>query len=197
MEKTQQSINWKKITTIGVSTIGVIGTILTIYSVFFQEKRALLEYEIMSNSNVLDINANVSKLDISYNGSSLKSNNQNLRIFYIRVKNDGNENILKDYYDDNDPIGIKIHDGSIIELPEVITASNGYLAKNLKIKINSSNEISFSSLIIEPNQYYTFKLLVLYGLKSNPSLQSMGKIAGQNQIQVLHLETSKENKSVW
>lgn len=197
MEKPNKNVNLKRAATIAIAVVGFIGSVLTIYSVFFQEKKSLLEYEIISNTNVLDINANVSKLDILYNGSSLKSTHQNLRIFNVRVKNGGNENILKDFYDENDPIGIKINDGSIIELPEITSASNGYLMKNLKIRMNSSNEISFSNLIIEPNQFYILKILVLYGIKGNPSIESKGKIAGQNKIQILHLETSKEYKSRW
>jgi len=197
MEDKNKTFSWKRVISIGLGTVGFISAVLTIYSVFFQEKKASLVYDIISNTNVLDINANVSKLDILYNGGSLKNNSQNLKIFYIRVKNEGNENILKDFYDLNDPIGIRVNNGKIIEMPEIIATSNHYLKNRLLIKIDHNGQILLNDLIIEPNQFYIIKILVLYKHDSNPSISSIGKIAGQSDIPILHSESSKENKGIW
>lgn len=185
---------WKTILGAIVALIGLISGILTIY-VFLEDKKANLEFEILSSTNVLDIKANVSKLDVTYDNLSLKSAKQNLRIINIRVKNNGNDIILKEHYDLNDPIGLQIIGGKIIEIPEIIGTSNPYLTKNLKMHVVSSNEISFNDLIIEPTQYYTIKLLVLYPINLNPSVIPRGKIAGQDLIPVHHFETPKETKS--
>jgi hypothetical protein len=54
------------------AVVGIISAILGIYTFFFQEKNVQINYEILTNANVLDINADVSKLDITYDGNNLK-----------------------------------------------------------------------------------------------------------------------------
>lgn len=175
---------WSRVAQFLIVLFGLVGSAITIY-VFFQDKKVLIEYEILSNTNVLDINADITKLDITYGGLSLKSRNENLRIINLRVKNNGTESILKNFYDDHDPIGLNVVKGTIIEKPELINTSNDYLKNNLQIKFDSTGKITFNDIIIEPSQFFTIKILVLHSSKVNPNLVSFGKIAGQNEIPVV------------
>jgi len=197
MENVGNSLSWRKVFTVIVNTIGFLSAIIGVYTYFFVERKVSVEYEIIANTNVLDINANISKLDITYNGISLKNNKQNLRILNIKIKNNGTESILKGDYDLNDPVGILIKDGKIIENPEVISTSNNYLKKNLKVRLDTGGKVLFNDLILEPNQHFTIKLLVLHIAGINPNVISIGKIAGQNEIPVTISNVSRDKKSFW
>ena len=169
-----------------IAFIGLLGAILTIYAFFFQNSENRIQYEIITNSNVLDINTNISKLDIVYDSTSLKDKNQNLRVISLRVKNVGNTNILKTFYDNASPLGVQINDGYIVENPEILETSNDYLKSNLKaIKLND-NTIKFTNVILDKNEFYEIKLLVLHELNQTPTLVSIGKVAGIKNIQIIN-----------
>ena len=178
-----------------IGFIGLASAVLGIYAFFFREKKMQLDYEILANTNVLDINAEVSKLDILYSGNSLKTNNEGLRIINIRITNNGTESILKTYYDDNDPLGVTVSNGKVIEKPQLLATSNTYLKKNLQIKYDSIAHIWFNDIIIEPHDYFTLKFLILYPLDQSPQIHSSGKIAGINTIQVLSVAASTKNEN--
>jgi hypothetical protein len=198
MEKIEETFSVKRIVQLTIGLIGLISAILGIYAFFFQDKSIQLEYEILANTNVLDINANITKLDIIYAGSSLKSSNENLRIINVRVRNTGSESILKSFYDDNDPLGITVSNGRIIEKPELVNTSSKYISKNLRISLDSANHIIFSDIILEPNESYTIKLLVLHPINKAPEVHAAGKIAGIQKIPVLSLaQQAKAQKSFW
>lgn len=163
--------------------IASAATILTIFA-FFQEKKIDLQYEIISNTNVLDINAEVSKLDILYDSTSLKEKKENLRLVNIKVINKGSKHILKEFFDENDPLGLKIDSGKILENPEIIETSNDYLKRNLKYNLPSDCSITFSEIIIESREYFIIKLLILHKINEEPQISPLGKIAGQKEIKI-------------
>lgn len=181
MEKYLNSIAYKTL----IALIGVIGAFVTIYA-FLQEKKVDLRYEIIANTNVLDFNADISKLEVAYDSTNLKQTGENLRIYTIKIVNNGNENIIKEFYDENDLIGIKLSSGKIIEKPELIQSSNDYLKRNLHFENYEKDKVVFSRVIIETGEYYILKLLVLHKISEVPEIISFGKIAGQQKIDVVN-----------
>lgn len=177
-----------------------LGVLITIASgilafyLFAKDKKAEIQYSITAQANVFNVNAEVSKLDISYDSISLKKNNQTLRIITVLVENLGNENVTKNYYDDNDPLGIKVSNGKVIEKPELIATSNPYLKKTIKLTIDAANNIYFNPVIIDGSQYFIIKILILTSLDSIPNLTPFGKIAGQNEIQLITYENNPKNR---
>ncbi|HPG41618.1 MAG TPA: hypothetical protein PLP19_19705 [bacterium] len=190
-----KKIFWSKFIIFFVSFVGFIGAIITIYSYFIQQRNTKLHYEIISNTNILDIKADASQFDILYDGKSLKATNENVRIISFRVINVGNTDILKTFYDDNDPLGFCITDGILLKKPEIYETSNQYLKDNLKIFSDSSNKVTFSNIILEPSEYFILKVIIKYNLETSPSIQPIGKIAGIKSIQVLNKEEIKETES--
>ena len=174
--------------------IAIIGTIVTVYSAFFQEKKVSLDYVILSNINVLDINADITRLDIQFDSISLKSKNENIKIINLKVVNNGSKNITLDFYDDNDPIGFKLSNGYIVDKPELITSSNEYLKRNLlnRIKLESPNKVTFPKIILEANEYFIIKLLIIHKLNEIPEIYPFGKIAGQKEIRVSQIFEKSE-----
>lgn len=179
-----------------VTILGIIGTIVTLYA-FLENKEVDLRYEIIANTNVLDFNADISKLEVTYDSTNLKQNKDNLRIFTVKIINNGNKDILKEFYDENEPVGIKISTGKIIETPELIQTSSTYLKRNVKLKDYSTNKVSFSRVILESGEFFIIKLLVLHKKDKIPTIISYGKIAGQKNIQVVNSIDVKDEVSFW
>lgn len=179
-----------------LTLIGLIGTGVTIFA-FLQEKKVDLRYEIIANTNVLDFNAEISKLEVKYDSTNLKQTKENLRIFTLKVINNGNQNILKEFYDNNDPLGLQLSSGKIIEKPDIIQVSNDYLKRNLKIEDYNFQRIKFSQVILESGEYYIIKLLVLHKTDSIPKIISFGKVAGQTKIEVINEIDAKKELNFW
>tara|TARA_B110000908_G_C10177984_1_gene414209 strand:+ start:88 stop:1230 length:1143 start_codon:yes stop_codon:yes gene_type:complete len=181
IEKYFDNIAYKTLITL----LGVIGAVVTIYA-FLQEKKVDLRYEIIANTNVLDFNADISKLEVAYDSTNLKQTGENLRIYTVKIVNNGNENIIKEFYDENDLIGIKLSSGKIIEKPELIQSSNDYLKRNLHFKDYQKDKVIFSRVILESEEFFVVKLLVLHKKNEIPKIISFGKIAGQQTIDVVN-----------
>jgi hypothetical protein len=190
----KETLRLSKITTFAISFLGVVGAIISIYAFFFQEKKTELTYEIIANTNVLDIRAEVSKLDVLYDQTSLKHRNENLRIISVRVINSGGENILNSFYDDNAPLGLQLSVGRIIENPEILESSNEYIKSHLRINMDSLGSVTFSKVILESKEYFVLKLLVLHPPGNSPEIRPIGKVAGIKLIRVLNALEVKEDK---
>lgn len=174
-----------------ITLFGLVAAFVTIYA-FLQEKNVDLRYEIIANTNVLDFNADINKLEVLYDSTNLKKTEENLRIYTVKIVNNGEENIIKEFYDENETVGIKISSGKIIEKPEIIQSSNEYLKRNVKFTKNEKEDILFSKVIIESGEFFIIKLLVLHNNTKIPKIQSFGKIAGQQKIDVVNAIDIKE-----
>jgi hypothetical protein len=112
----------------------------------------------------------------------------------LRVRNTGNECVLKSFYDVNEPLGLSVTKGKIIEKAELISTSNEYIRRNLKIIFDSTGQLSFSDVILEPNEFYTLKLLILHVKGQNPIIHPKGKIAGIKNIPVISMVQETKGK---
>jgi len=183
MNQKQQNIitKYKPSIKIIISFIGLLGSIASIYALLSIQKKTDLAIDIISNINVLDINANISDLDIVYQSRSLKKEKQELKLILIRIKNIGDENILKTHFDEEVPFGLKVEHGTILESPEIIQTSNSYLSESLKIKIDSMGGVYLSPVIIDKSAFFVLKLLLLCSETESPNIKVIGKIAGINK----------------
>ena len=177
-----------------IAFFGIIGTAITIYA-FLQEKKVELRYEILSNTNVLDFNAEVNKLNVTYDSTNLRQTRENLRIYTIKIVNTGEQTLTKNFYDENDLIGIKILNGKIIERPQIIKSSNKYVYRNAKIINYTKNEFKFYPIILEKGEFYYIKFLVLHKKNLFPKLIAIGKIADQKSIEFINAVDTKSDQS--
>ncbi len=196
MDKVQKFTSRAFLTTV-ITFIGLLSATITIYAFYFQKSNASINYEIITNSNVYDINTNISKLDILYDSTSLKQKSENLRVIAIKIKNNGNVDLLKTFYDDKSPLGLKIKNGYIVELPEIVETSNDYLKTNLSLKKDSLNRIIFSDVILEQEEYFVIKFLVLHKTNEIPEIIPVGKIAGVKEIKIINSSEVVQETSFW
>ncbi|SRX75643.1 hypothetical protein [Aequorivita antarctica] len=164
---------------------------------FFSEEKIEIKYSILAETNVLDLNADVNKLEVIYDSINLNRNNLNLKIYSIKIENIGNKSLSPNFYEVSDSIGVKLKGGKVIDQPEIVQTSSNYLDEKLKVVLNKSSELKFSQVILDPKEFFIIKILVLH--KNNAKLQviSTGKIASQKDIPVItELDKEKNNSFI-
>jgi len=183
----------------------VLGVVLTIGGLvftvcaFFREVRPELEISILSRINVLDINASVSSMDITLDSVSLKKNNENVKIYNIRVINTGNADITTELFDVRTPLGIRIENGYLLEKPELTAASNDYLKDRVLGDLNfvSENFFTIPSVILDRKDFFDLKFLVVHHNDSVPELSVVGKISGQKCISISESIENVDDMPFW
>lgn len=176
--------------------LAILLGLFTLYDRFLAEKSPQIYFDVLTSASVLDIKENIPKLDISFEGIAIKEQKLSLRILSIKVINDSSQDILKNHYDSDDPVGLKVTSGKIIRA-ELTDASNEYLKRNLSFGTPSTNTIHFKNVIFEAHQYGVVKILVLHPVEQTPSVMPVGHIAGMKQIIVREPYKERAKVSFW
>jgi len=169
--------------------VGVIGVALAIYFGLFYRVLPHIAFEIVSNTEIVDIHEDSTKLDVSYGGKSLKAAGDTLTVILLRVVNDGNAAVRMDAYTPDAPLGFTINEGEIIESPQIAEASSDYLRGTMKASLVNGKEVTFSRTILNANASATFKILVIHRAESGivVDVSPIGVIADIDSITVRHL----------
>ncbi len=171
---------------------------IAIYTSFFQDKRPNLQFIVETKTSVLDLKKDIKNLDILYKGINIKEQHKNLSVITLKVINNSNVTILKEFYDGLSPLKIIVEEADIVDKPQIIETSNKYLKEFLNLELDTSGCVFLPKLIIEGNEYYTISLLLLHKNESKPKIISSGKIAGQiNEIEVLENYQSTNEPNFW
>jgi hypothetical protein len=132
-----------------IASLSVIASIVTILSLFFgfytyfHERKPNLLFEIISESNVLDLHKPLENLTIYLNNENINKKNLNLRILTLQVSNNGELDILQPQYDQNVKWGININNGKIINSVRILNSNSEYLKANISPTIVNDNFIEF------------------------------------------------------
>lgn len=176
--------------------IALIFGSITIYTEFIKENKPNLHFIEKTNNTVFDIKEKVGELEILYQGESLKKKNKDLKIITIEVKNIGDDVILQDFYDDDNLLGFKIKNGKMADMPIVTETSNTYLKSALKVNKISDKKVQFNKVIIEANEYFRIKLLILHEISKTPKIIPIGKIANIKEITITKDNVSENKDSL-
>ncbi|OAH99026.1 hypothetical protein [Methylomonas methanica] len=177
------------ITIIGL-VIGGIGLLLT----FYYTKKTDIVYQLISDSYVIEIKEKISKLDVLYDGRSLKASNQTLRMIVFSVTNSGENTIRIGDYDQKLPLGVSFDNGEILEEPK-ISGSKEYFSEKLEPHFLSKSSVSFSPIILEPSDYFTVTVLVLASDNNPVKIIPTGVIAGLESGSPRLLDNIKKEES--
>jgi hypothetical protein len=182
------------------SFIGVIIALFfgffTIYKQFIEDRYPKLRYDILTSTSVLNVKEELSKLNVYYDGIDIRKQKQTMQIITLKVINDSSKDILKTFYDNNAPLGILISEGKIIKA-EMIKASNNYLHQQLILTQPDDKILNFSSVIIEANEFFIIKLLILHPENVLPEISATGKVAGIRKITIREQYKERERQSFW
>lgn len=189
----RKSYTW---TLLGIAISAVFG-IFAIYTFVYTPKPEL-SFIVTSKTNVLDINAPLSNMDILLDSISLKDRNENIKIFNLKITNNGSANITTELYDSYTPILIHVTGGKILKNPEIIMASSDYIKHNLQSRFEFKNDsiIVIPNIILDVADYADIKLLVLHKNNVMPEIGVTGKVSGQKELIVTEMEI-KSTKSFW
>jgi hypothetical protein len=154
---------------------------IAIYTEFIRDTSPIIKYEVLSNTKILDVKEDVTGLSIIYNAEDIKKARKTLSVLIVRIGNEGRSPILKTYYDSTSPLGFTINSGEIIKA-EVISATTDYLMQNAGISLRNPSSVEFSEIIIEPNESFTAKFLILHPEQSTLTISPKGKIAGVKKL---------------
>ena len=154
--------------------LGLIGMVFAVYSTYVATPK--LSMEIVSRIDLLRANE-IGGMDLTYKGVKLGTN-QTVTMLLVKVCNDGNAALRKSAY--LSPIGLQIDGGSIIQ-GSLASTSNAYLEKNVQIT-NSSEQVTFPPIVLEPHDFFLLKLLVLHSYQTNLSFHAFGILVGARTI---------------
>ena len=163
-------------------------------SEFVRDRKPKLRFEVVSNTNVLDVREDLGKLEILYDGLDIKKSKQSLRVVVVRVVNPGETDILMGHYDERVPLGFTVSNGELLRV-ELLEASNQYLKSQLRVSLTDSLRGVFEPVILESKEFFIFKALILHAQGTPPTLSPQGKIAGIRTINLTEQLSNESEKS--
>lgn len=171
--------------------IGIYGILLTIislasgYYLAIKDKEPKIIFDVLSNTEVISINENVSKLKVVYNNEDLRIKQKKLVLLTIRISNLGDAHIKESDYYSKSEFGFKLNNATIAERPTLLDASNEFLSQNIKIKNDSLNNVIFNKIPLDKSQSFTIKVLTIVNGNNIPKISPIGHISGANGKLVL------------
>jgi len=161
--------------------LAVLFGLLSLYTEFIRDRRPQLRFEVISDASVLDVRERLGNLDILYVGVDIAKAHKSLRVIVLRVTNEGQTDILKTHYDDKAPLGFRVSRGTLLRA-EVLSTSTPYLRQTLRVQAQIPDTAIFEPVILEANEWFTVKSLILHAEGTRPELEAIGKIAGVRSI---------------
>lgn len=166
---------------------------VTIYVSFFYQKSYKLEYEILSNTSILNKNVELSSLSIIVDSVNIQKSNLNISIIELCVSNKGKNHLRRNDYDEGD-FGIMLENAILIEEPEFMYGSTSHI-RNCLVKHNFWKDSSFVNIPIIPldsHDFYNIKMVILHDSYDSVDLIPYGKIIGQKEILVIDADHVEE-----
>ncbi|TGN17484.1 hypothetical protein [Leptospira idonii] len=171
--------------------IGILGIVFSlIFGIFgaytfFYDKKSNLSFKIKADFNVLDIKEPIDGLSILLNNRDLKKEKLNLRIVKIFIINDGENDLLENFYDSKKDFGLQVELPSKIIQIRNVTANSSYLKDTLNnIKLQRNGFVSLPKAIFERNDFISLDLVILHDSSAKkPEVKIIGKIAGIKKLQ--------------
>ena len=179
---------------------GIIGTTISIITFLLgyyfsnQEKKVQIAYEIISETNVLQINKSLNNLQILLNNQNLLQSNSNLKIIKLRIRNNGDFDIQDNQYDKKIKWGFRIVNGKIVDTVSIIDSNSEYIKKAIKIEQNES-DVTFNEIIFDRKKFFTLEFMVIYDRQQTPVIEFIGKIVGIDKIIPINISIQNENES--
>lgn len=174
-----------------MAAVALLSVVFAVYQTFIYERKGEIGLTIAPPAKVLDIHKSVGGLEVSYDGENLRDSKKTLWVISATIRNEGNAEIRKIDFDENDPIGFYVEKGKIVDNPSLRT-SIPYLQRNFKLS-QVENKITVSPSILEPGDTVFVSFLVLGDEVNPPSISPLGKIAGAGDVQFKSSEDAKSS----
>jgi len=180
---------------LGFILAAVFGAV-SLYTEFWRHNSALLEYQLLSNTPVIDVREKLPELEVIYQKQDIAKNGRALSVLLVRIINRGSVNILISDYDTKAPLGMIIRGATVLRA-ELASASSSYLARVVAVHVQNTSVITLEPVILEPGEWYLVKLLVLHRADTQPSALAQGKIAGMRSPPLVVPTLATEHEGFW
>ena len=150
-----------------------------------------MTYEILREIDVLDVRTPVEDLQITFQDEDIQGENLNLRIYAMRVVNNGEVDILQTQYDQDEVWGLQVVNGRVIEA-RLVESSSSYLSNKANPHVIGEEIVEFDKAIVEKGQFFAFNMLVVHPKDVTPGIIPLGKIAGIEEIVVTRVPVEVE-----
>ena len=157
---------------------------ITIYTEFVRDERPAIQFDVISDSSVLDVREEVSDLQIIHAGADLRRSGKSLRVMVVRISNIGGEDILKSFYDGEAPLGFSVANGELVST-EIQATSEAYLDDRVILRVKDTSKVLFSPVILAPKSYFSVRVLIKHSESTLPVLTPIGKIARVSSISLV------------
>lgn len=174
--------------------VGILGVFLTVLAL--KSPEAAVTFETISDTNVLDLRRPLEDLSIVFRGQNVQEQDLNLRILTIDIKNTGQVDILPNHYDRDDDWGMRVEDGEVIEA-RLVDSNSEYLKSKVVPELKGTDTVAFPKVIFEQGDIFTIEVLLLHPKNESPTIFSIGKIAGINNITVIRRPLSQEEIGIF
>lgn len=176
--------------------LAIVGVIAVFKPYWFYDPTTEVSFELVSTTPVFNVRENIGKLTVLYDSKDITSSGGAIYSLTVNVVNKGRIPVKKGDYDEQFPVGIEIGGGIILEQP-VVRTSNDYLKNALQISRVSLTGLTFSPVILNPQDSFALSLLIL-GKKDMPiTVSARGKIAGQGPLSVHDISEVSTKKGFW
>jgi hypothetical protein len=176
--------------------LGVVGSAVVAW---YYTKTPRLSVELLNSVNLVDVNEDAKKLEILYDGKSIKGGGGVLKIVTVRIVNDGSAPIRQNDFANDAPFGLAVPGGEIVEAPQLIEASSKYLEEHLRPTRIGTDHLVFKPAVVDAGDFATIKLLILYrgGGSTKTDVEIVGgPIAGVKPV-LRTLYQERETSPFW
>ena len=175
----------------------VLGLLVALYFSLIKKDEPKFEYDIVSAIDFFNNSESVPYIKVFIEDSiDVQENHYNITAYNIKIENKGSKDISYRDYDEGF-FGLIINNGTLLDVPLLLSASNNHIEKNFRIdtiaKGTSRIEIPKITLDVEDN--YEIKIVLLHDIDSIPEFYPEGKISGQKSIVIN--ETPLSNLTFW
>lgn len=174
-----------------LSIIGLVistGWALTTYFYPSSQNPNLIYYQ----KNVFDaitLDQPIDNLTLCFNGDDIRKNGLNIKVFTLKMINDGKSAIRENDYSKNIPFGIEVKNGKVIGVKIAKSSYNDEnIEKYLNPRMEDSTRAIFDKIVIGKGKSVKFDLVVIHKNKTEPRLEPLGEIADCN----IHITSEDE-----
>ena len=175
--------------------VGIIGLVFGFYT-FYHKEKPNLQFEIVTNTDVFNLNENIGKLQILYNDENVLSIDTTLKLVTVKLINSGDASIKKEDFDKDYLVKLTFENFIIADKPNIIEYGNSYLKDRFSFTYDSTT-IQINPIILDENDYVIFKILLIGARNEIVQMTSSGKIAGQENISVLTEIKNNDKRTIW
>lgn len=173
-----RGLDWKFLFTTFVALIFGLSTLY----LALRSNTPKIDAQVVEAMNALDVREQVPNLRVFIGDIDLFSKSLNLAVESVRFSNSGSADLAAARFDPQNPIGILVKRGNIIDV-KLASGTSEYIKKNVRFSF-TPHALTLQPFYFAKDQSFVIKLFVLHPSKSPPHLSAIGDLAGMGPFKL-------------